>query len=97
MEVRTSSDRILGGDEAVGLVNDTSHWLSGTVATADPMCGWAIPRPIHAGTVRPNGGGGTLDPGAPSSGWRHSAIVSERGIEGPFNYTIAKSISLHVG
>jgi aldehyde dehydrogenase (NAD+) len=81
-----------GDDDAVGLANDSSYGLSGSVWSADRDRAVAVANRIRTGTIGINGGL-WFSPDVPFGGYRQSGVGRESGVAGFEEYLETKSLA----
>ncbi|MGC4998437.1 aldehyde dehydrogenase family protein [Streptomyces sp. DT195] len=79
-------------DEAVALANDSEYGLFGAVWSGDTARAIAVAHRIESGQVTVNGG--AMGNETPFGGYKMSGIGREKGIEGLYEYTQLKTVSV---
>ncbi|MEU6573456.1 aldehyde dehydrogenase family protein [Streptomyces sp. NPDC046805] len=79
-------------EEAVALANDTDYGLGGAVWSGDTGRAIAVAHRIESGQVAVNGG--LMSNETPFGGYKMSGIGREKGIEGLYEYTQLKTVSV---
>jgi aldehyde dehydrogenase (NAD+) len=85
-----------GDDDAVGIANDSSYGLSGSVWTADNDRGLGVARRVRTGTYMLNSFA-PMDFATPFGGFKESGVGREFGPEGLETFLETKSIGLPAG